>query len=428
MMLGLLRRLWTDRRGNALIIAGAALPLVVGSAGLATDTIQWTMWKRQLQRAADSAALAAVYARAQDGTLTATTLVPMVNQDLSKNRCLAATNCTDPLKSGYPIVTTPANASTNIYTTRVVVAAQQRLGFSSLFMSAAPTITASATAAMIPDGEYCLVTLAKTGSAITIGGSASANLGCGAISNSVDPTVSVSTNGASYNFTADPVAAVGGMPSSINGATELQPFHVAMPDPFENKYSTAVPAGTTCRNFNQQIIGSPQGTNGVVELSPGCFNSFNGGNNTYHLNPGVYYLNNTNISLSGQTKLTGTGVTLIFTGTNPGSISMNGSSSMNLAAPTDPTNPYYKMLMIQSPNATPGNDNTINGNNDTALDGAIYFPKGDMTFTGSNTSATKCAMVVSLTAEFTGNTAIQNNTVGCTANMTVTGKQIRLIA
>ena len=56
----LFKKLWSNDRGNALIIAGAALPLLVGAAGLATDTIQWTLWKRQLQRAADSAALAGV--------------------------------------------------------------------------------------------------------------------------------------------------------------------------------------------------------------------------------------------------------------------------------------------------------------------------------------------------------------------------------
>ena len=61
-MISSLKRLWRDRRGNSLAIAGAALPLVLGSAGLASDTIQWTLWKRQLQRAADSAAMAGVYA------------------------------------------------------------------------------------------------------------------------------------------------------------------------------------------------------------------------------------------------------------------------------------------------------------------------------------------------------------------------------
>jgi len=33
------------------------------------------------------------------------------------------------------------------------------------------------------------------------------------------------------------------------------------------------------------------------------------------------------------------------------------------------------MLLIQSPGATTGNNNTINGDNNSMLDGAIYFPR-----------------------------------------------------
>ena len=57
-MLKAFRKLWNNDRGNVIMIAGAALPLVVGAAGLAADTIQWTLWKRQLQRSAYSAAIA----------------------------------------------------------------------------------------------------------------------------------------------------------------------------------------------------------------------------------------------------------------------------------------------------------------------------------------------------------------------------------
>ena len=66
-MIDFVKKLCRDRRGNVLAIAAAAMPLVMGSAGLATDTIQWVLWKRQLQRAADSAAIAGVYERVQDG-------------------------------------------------------------------------------------------------------------------------------------------------------------------------------------------------------------------------------------------------------------------------------------------------------------------------------------------------------------------------
>src|SRR6187549_2808405 len=96
-MLKAFRKLWKDERGNALIIIGAALPLLVGSAGLATDTIQWSLWKRQLQRAADSAALAGVYTRLQ--TNTADAVNAAVTTDLAINNHVGID-----LGTGYPKV------------------------------------------------------------------------------------------------------------------------------------------------------------------------------------------------------------------------------------------------------------------------------------------------------------------------------------
>lgn len=420
-MRDMLKKLWRDRRGNALVLAAAALPLVMGSAGLASDTIQWVVWKRQLQKAADSAALAGVYARAQGQTLSTA-----VATDLAKNNHLWV-----PLKSGYPISSAPADTGQWTYLAKVDLAVQQRLGFSSMFLSAAPTITVSATAAMIPEGEYCVVALQRTTSpGIIVGGSSSVHMGCGAISNSNSLTASVSTNGNSYTFEADPIAAVGGMPSSINGATDLQPFHVALPDPFAGKYSTSIPAGTNCQNFNQNNYTTSTGTGQnrvtVQHLTAGCYNNFTPGNDTYYMDPGVYYMNSTDLSLSGQSVLVGTGVTIIMTGTTPGSVSMSGNSEMRLAAPT--SGPYSKMLFIQAPGATNGNNNVLNGTSASSFDGAFYFPNGDLSFTGTSAGTTQCAMVVALTVEFTGNSTLQNDTSTCTADQTVSGKMIRLIA
>lgn len=426
-MIAFIKRLWRDRRGNALIIAGAALPLLVGSAGLAVDTIQWTMWKRQLQRAADSAAFAGVYAKVENNDNMSA--AQAVDGDLAKHNSTGIQ-----LVSGYPQVSYPTSAG---YTkaVQVTIAVRKSLSFSSLFLSAAPTITATGAAALFDDGSYCVVALAETGSALIIGGSSDVNMGCGAISNSTDPTSAVGVNGNAHNFVADPVAAVGGMPSSINGVTDLQPYNIAMDDPYAG-LSTSVPAGMSCTNFNSHIVnngGNPNSgnDNGVIDLTPGCFSTFTPGNNTYNLQPGVYYLNNTNLNLSGQTQLTGDGVTIILTGTNPGSVTMNGNSSMSLSAPED--GPYANMVLIQAPGATTGNNNTINGNNNTMLDGAIYFPRGDITFTGSSAASTQCAMVVGYTVEFTGSTNIQNELVRpdgeeCENATQVQGKKVRLIA
>jgi hypothetical protein len=421
-MIKQMKRLWKDRRGNALAIAGAALPLVVGAAGLATDTIQWVTWKRQLQRAADSAAFAGALSKAQKPSETADSAV---TTDLNNNNHTPVT-----LLAGYPQIAYPTAAGWNS-AVQVTLAVQKKLGFSSLFMANAPIIKTSATAALVDDGEYCVVALKKSGVALSIGGSASVRMGCGAISNSTDPHSSVDVNGTAHYFQADPVASAGGIDGTINGVTDQQPYHIPMRDPYAGKYSTEVPSGTNCTNFNH-----PTKTNSDGSLRPGCYNNFNPGNGTTVLSPGVYYLNNTNLSLSGQQRLVGNGVTIIMTGTSPGSISMNGSSSMALTAPTDATCgvfqnidscKYKNMLFIQSANATLGNDNLINGNNNTALDGAMYFPNGDISFTGSSAQATKCAMVVGYTVEFSGNTNIQNDTTGCNANTRVMGQTVRLV-
>ena len=411
-MIKFLRRLWSDRRGNALMIAGLSLPLIVGAAGLGTDTVQWVVWKRELQRAADSAALAGVYARAQDNP--AMTDVQAVNNDLNENNHTMVA-----LLAGYPQVDNPAGPGW-MDPVRVRLAIKQDLGFSGMFLSEAPTIEAVATAAMIEDGTYCVVALSETGSAIQIGGSTNVNMGCGAISNSLDATQAVGVNGSAHTFVADPVSSVGGTTATINGAEDVRSFQLPMEDPYAD-LPTSVPPGENCTNFNHASK-----TNADGSKKPGCYSNFNPGNGTTTLSPGTYYLNNTNLSLNGQTSIVGEGVTIILTGNNPGSISMNGNSSLQITAPTSGT--YANMAIIQSPNAATGNNNLINGNNGTSIDGAVYFPRGDVEFTGSAAQAFQCAMVVGYTVTFSGSSTIQNNTSGCTAATQVTHKRVRLVA
>lgn len=429
-MIKFVKRLWNDRRGNALLIAGAALPVVVGVAGLATDSVQWVLWSRQLQRAADSAAFAGVYAKSLGDDASTAVTTDLTNNNQTKNQSGIS------LKTGYPKITYPTSA-TNAwsYGVKVQLAVQQSLSFSSLFMTTAPTIQVSATAALIDSGDYCVVALENTtATGIKISGNTNTNLGCGAISNSRNSSASVSAGG-SYNFTADPVAGVGGLPNSITGVTTLRPYHTAMPDPFATKYPTTIPASLNCKTFSQNSYTTSTGTgqNKVTtyhlksDSSGVCYSSFSpNGNTTYYLDPGVYYIDSANVNLNGQDSLIGTDVTIILTGSNPGTISINGTSTVQLTAPT--TGTYANMLLIQSANAPANNGNTINGTAASALDGAIYFPNGQVTFTGTNSNETKCAMVVARQVVFSGNANFQNDTTGCVADETVHGKEIKLVA
>jgi Flp pilus assembly protein TadG len=423
-MIKTIKRLWKDRRGNVLAITGAAIPLVVGSAGLATDTIQWATWKRELQRAADSGAYAGVYSTAQG----AATADAAVNRDFTKNNISGIS-----LLSGYPQIAYPTSANwTN--GVRVTLAIRKQLSFSSMFMSAAPTITATATAAMIPNGKYCVVALESgTNAGITIGGSANVNLGCGVISNSISVDDSIDTNGNDYTLNAEPVAASGGLDVaslSTHGASDIQPYHMPQLDPYDDMYDTSIPASVTCKNnVNSGTVA------GVVQ--PGCYNNFNLGPGTTNLAPGVYYLNNTDLSMSGNQVLRGDGVTIILTGTDPGSVQINGNSVIDISAPNDSncgtfggvnSCDFKNMLIIQSENADAANANLINGNNGSNLDGAIYFPNGALTFTGSATGTTQCAMIVAKRVDFSGNNEIQNDTSGCDSDSQVDAFTVKLVA
>jgi hypothetical protein len=408
-MIRFVRKIWQDKRGNALIIAGAALPLVVGAAGLGTDTVQWVLWKRELQRAADTAALAGAYAEMQTGESVDAAVGAHLTDNIHTGIALL---------SGYPDIDFPADSGTFTKAVKVSLAMQKTLGFSSLFLSTPPTISATATAALVDDGSYCVVALnGSSNSSITVGGSSSINMGCGAISNSTSPTEAVGTNGASYNFTADPVAGVGGMPDSINGATEIQSHHVAMPDPYAGKYPTT--PTSTC---NMQIKANQ------TNYAPGCYKDFKfTGNGTYNLAPGTYFLNNTNFDVQGGVTVKGTGVTIILTGDSPGSVSTNGNSGIQLTAPTSGT--YANMLFI----GTGPNDNTINGNNTSFYDGAMYFPNSAVNLTGNSGTMTQCAMIVGNYVNFSGNSNLQNSLTRpdgtpCQAATQVAGKAVRLIA
>jgi len=436
-MFSFIKNVWRDRRGNALVIAGAALPLVVGSAGLATDTIEWSLWKRQLQRAADSAALAGARAemdRKAVGTCTnwsSATYASPVGYDVRKNdHSGITTSCvaSNPPSSGA--YTADAKA------VHVVLSGSRALSFSGMFMSSPPTIRASSTATVVDYGKFCLVTLANTTTpGITMGCNSAANLGCGAISNSTGSS-SITTNGNSYTFTADPVASVGNMPSSIIGSTNLQPYHSPEPDPFAGKYPTNIPAGTNCKTFAQNgyTTTTGSGKNKVTvnhlysyETKSGggtCYSDFApSGNGTYYLDAGTYYLNSTNFNPGGGITLIGTNVTIILTGTTPGAVTLNGNTTIQLSAAA--TGTYAKMLFIQAANATAAS--TINGTNSSSFDGGMYFPNTNVTFNGTSGAMTKCAMVVAWTATFSGTTNLQNDTTGCADNFTVPAKKIALV-
>lgn len=382
------KRLRRDQRGNILILTAAAMPLMVGSAGLAIDSLQLTMLKRQLQRAADSGALAGAHAKAQNGYVSGA-----VNKVLVLN---GGPKLSSPATITEPTIGLHANRAV-----RVRLVAKASLPFWSFFQSA-PAVAADATAALVYSGKYCMVSLDESsGTGITFSGNSTVNLGCGVISNTSGSSAVVAQQGSVV--TASPVAAVGSVPSSTSYVqpTVLLPFSLKQRDPFENLPQPSAPTG--CQSL-------AVGTNQDITPTTNCFNGLDV-RGTLRLNPGTYYVTGGSFNLNAGSKVIGTGVTLVFTSPTPSTqssyptININGSANLKLTAPT--SGPYSGILMHYDARKE-GGSYTINGNSGSAFEGAFYFPKQNLTFNGNSDMVTNCIQLVAHKLTFTGNTKINN--------------------
>lgn len=413
-MLRRIRRILANDRGNALLIAAASMPVLIGAGGLATDTIQWTLWNRQIQRQADSAALAGAYAKAQGGN-------PTTSATAEINRHSFVTLSASPVIENAPTKGAYAGDTDAV---RVVLQTSNALPFSSFFLSSPPVITVEATAAAVTSGEYCVVSLESTTAVgVTLQGGASVNMGCGIITNSQAANAVVATG--SSTVVATPVAAVGGLQSSSNyvSPTTLQPYSIAQPDPFADLPEPVPP--TPC-NPKQTV--EPKITQ---EFEPGCYAGMEL-KGTVTLKPGTYFIDAGSFTVTSKATVVGTGVTIILTATDPasiGQVTIDGGASVNLSAPT--SGPFAGVLLYQDRDAAdsdPDLPNMISGNSGSTLEGAIYLPRQEVEFTGSSGMNTNCLQIVSRRVTFTGSNNISNKCEGTgLEDDEIVGTQIRLV-
>ena len=419
-MLKAFKKLWNDERGNMVVIAAASLPLLIGSAGLATDTIQWALWKRQLQRAADSAAIAGVYDRFQhDGGSSATS--DAVDYDVGLNLHTIMT-----LQSGYPVVTFPANAGSNKNQVRVQLAVQKSLSFSSMFLADAPVITATAQAAGVAaSGDFCVLSLqnnSKTGIQAT--GNASITMDCGMMTNST--ATNAAAGQGSSSVTATTIAASGGIQQSSSWTVETyQPYSPSLEDPY-----ASLDPSTADHDFDNCSANPPgltvnNGNNGLVVSGGACYGSLSvQSNRTLTLMDGIYIIDGGNVNIQGTLNLTN--ATLVLTNKSSssnatiGTIDMNSSGQINATAPT--TGKWAGMAIVQDrravDNSPTGNiqansPNKINGNSTNKIKGVIYFPSQQITYNGTGTGTATCTQFVAKRIYWSGNSGINNFTKNC---------------
>ena len=391
-----LKRLRQSERGNALVIGALSMPLLLGGAAFAVDTIQFTLFKRQLQRAADSTAVAAAYAMTQDKDAHTAG-----HRDLDENY--------------FPTLAEAESITPGAFlgfdqAVQVRLRAERSLPFMSIFTKAATNITAEATAAVIQSGRFCVLSLYDgTEPGIDVNGNADLNLGCGMATNS--RATEAVTAGGSSTVTASPILSAGGLKGAGNNfkaGTVLQPYAATQSDPFADVPDPVLPS-----DCSATVDVGPNDP--AITIQSGCYSSVSIKGGATIADGAVIMVKNGDIGFGSQANVTGTNVTFILTGDNgnAGKVDWNGQATLNLTAPT--TGDYAEILFYRDRRA-PNVEQKINGGASAVLRGAFYFPSSDIEFTGNAGFQTSCLQMVGQIIRFRG-TAEINNTCSLGGNL-----------
>lgn len=189
------RRLRRSTSGNTAIIVGLGMPALIGGAGFAVDTAQWYLWKRELQYAADQAALAGAWARGNGDT--GSVYQTRAGQEFSTN--LQVTGGDAPTHSAS-LADYGSGTQNSVVVTASVTG---NLPFSNFVMGRSATISVRSQAIWedLPAWNPCILAVKPSGSrGVWFNGGPNVNAPCGigAVSDS-NGSVTVSGNGGTFD-------------------------------------------------------------------------------------------------------------------------------------------------------------------------------------------------------------------------------------
>lgn len=246
-MLGSIRRtvnrLKRSTSGNASMLVAIGMPVLIGGSGLAVDTAQWYMWKRELQYAVDQAALAGAWARSNSDTRS--TYVTRAQQEYAANVSTVSTIDTT------PTVTLENYNGGSSNSVAVRASATSTLPFSSFLTGRGVTVAVYAQASFTDGANYtaCLIATSDDGTGITIGGNATLTAACGLAALSTSDS-SIVING---NPTVDPgwVVSKGGIDDWLSQHTdaEIHEYMSGLSDPFAS-LTTPSPSPNPTQSYN----------------------------------------------------------------------------------------------------------------------------------------------------------------------------------
>jgi Flp pilus assembly protein TadG len=400
MVRSVLRRFSRDEAGNYAIITAVAMPVLLGMAAYGTEEGMLLHTQKSLQHAADSAATTAgvaVSGGANDhGKAQAKAVAASYGFVAGQNQTAVTVN--SPPASG-------PNKNNSGAIEVIVTQLRPRL-FTGMWGSLPFVVKARAVA--IPSGQPCVLALDPLASgAYSEQGSVTVSLvNCAVIDDSANSSSALNVGG-SARLSTSFVGVVGGV-SGNNGITATNGVvtgYRSVPDPYA---SANYPSYSGCSKHNYS-------TNSDATISPGvyCGGINIGSHASVTLQSGIYYLDSGSLSMSGQSSLTGTGVTLVFTsssGSNYASASITGGASINISAPT--TGATAGIVVFGDRRMPISTSFKFAGGDSQHFAGAVYVSKGALQWAGNSSANQPCTQIIADTVQMVGNSSLQVNCAG----------------
>jgi Flp pilus assembly protein TadG len=402
--------IWKSDEGSTLVLTAVGMVAIIAFAGLAIDVGSLRATRRQMQAAADAAALSAALAvpSCATGTTNCAAVQTAASSSLTENGITngsISTNCTGTPGSGLTLMvnnppcllgTADPNQGNSKYV-EVLASQTQATSFAGIlgFGNVPVSVRAEAKVTPNPNCVYALDT--SGGNAITVDLLATVTSACGIVDESS------AWNALSCNVvasvTAPSIEVVGGNEGFLCLLPNTVPKdNVPVPtpaDPLAGVPKPPVPAcGTSTHSPYHGSSSALVITLGSATLYPDY--SYCGGitigplaNVTFM--PGVYVIQSNGLlgaqggmTISLLANVTGTGVTFYNYGPKGGitmlapGVNLGGVS---LKAPT--TGTYACMLFMQDPQNVDEATIIGQGNWNTVLEGAYYFPSANVLYAAS---------------------------------------------
>jgi Flp pilus assembly protein TadG len=407
-----------DERGNVLALAAIGLPLFLGCAALAVDTAQWVFAKRELQAAADSAAIAGVYGLIQkDDMEGAVDRSVSSNPELDPRRAVTAEQSPDTFKD-------------DPFAVRVRIASPTKMTFASAFLGRAPVIAVEATATVVENGDYCAFAIGSgEENGLKIEPSSNVEMDCGLAANS-SSSKAIQADG-SADIQADRIVAFGGIDAEGIKSSRVRSYSVRQKDPLAERDPPLIP-NTGCPNVT--VNADAAATNGGrVVLQPGCYGNILIDGPVF-LSDGEYILNRGNLVIGPTAEVTCKACTIFLTSeqaaTDPwsvGKVQIDHHAKVKLAAPIQ--GPNAGILIFQdrrSAGARDETENIIGGNSFSELKGLLYFPSETLRVDATNTPDIQCSRFIGRRLIFQGRVLIASGCSGASV-MNFRGTEVRLV-